>query len=302
MRIKPKPPFNFNLTATHMHIMPPATCSNGTFSRILILESGNLIYVSISSNNSVDDPELFISLKPEVGEDGKREIKDKTSLMFSVDDDLKEFYSIAKNDSVLRHAIKDLYGLKVQTTPTLFEGLVIGFCLQWVSFQRGLQMIDCLIKKYGERFNGHYAFPIPEVLAEAGLEKLKECRLGFRAERIKWISEKVASGLNLEKFKVLPDNRLREELMKLKWIGKSTAEALLLWNFKRYNAFPIDVWSSKIFQAFYPELKDKKFEEIIKFVEDRWGKYKGLAYYYLICGRKSLAQKLNVELEMKYNS
>ena len=300
MKLKPKPPFNFNLTATNMYLMPPVTYSDGTFSRIISLDSGNLVCVSIQANDSVDDPELFISLKPEVSEDEQRKIKDKISFMFSVDDDLKEFYSLAKNDPVLKQAIKDLYGLKVQTSLTLFEGLVIGFCLQWVSFQRGVEMIDCLIKRYGERFDDHYSFPIPEALAEAPLDELKKCKLGFRAERIKWISEKVASGLKLENLKVLPDDQLREELMKIKWIGKSTAEALLLWRFKRYNAFPLDVWSTKIFQAFYPELKDKTPDDIKKFADDGWSKYKGLAYYYLMCGRKGLAQKLGVEL--KWNS
>lgn len=282
-----------------MHLMPPGRYSNGTFSRILRLESGKPVHISVTSNNSVDDPELFVSVKPRVSEGEEREIRDKVSFMFSTEDDLTEFYSIAKKDSILKHAIKDLYGLKIQTTPTLFEGLLIGFFLQWVSFQRGVKMMDCLIGRYGEQVNDDYAFPTPEALAKTSLNELKECKLGFRAERIKCISEKVVKGLDLEKLKSLPDDQLREELVKIKWVGKGTAEALLLWRFKRYNAFPLDVWSSKIFQAFYPELKDKTLDEIKKLSDDRWGKYRGLAYYYLMCGRKNLAQKLNVELGLR---
>lgn len=302
MKLKPKPPFNLNLTATHMYLMPPARYSDGIFSRILRLKSGKLACVSITANDSVDDPELSISIKPKVSEDDEREIKDKVSFMFSIGDDLTEFYSIAKRDPILKHAIKDLYGLKIQTTPTLFEGLVIGFCLQWVSFQRGVKMIDCLIRRYGERVNNYYVFPTPEALAKATLKQLKECKLGFRAERIKWISEKVAKGLDLEELKSLTDDQLREGLVKIKWVGNVTAEALLLWRFKRYNAFPLDVWSSKIFQAFYPKLKDKTLDEIKRFAEDKWNEYRGLVYYYLICDRKNLAQKLNVELREKWNS
>jgi len=302
MNLKPKTPFNFDLTATHMYLMPPARYSDGIFSRILRLKSDKLVHIYIIPNDSVDDPELFISVKPKVSGDDEREIKDKVSFMFSIEDDLTEFYSIAKKDPILKHAIKDLHGLKIQTTPTIFEGLVIGFCLQWVSFQRGVKMMDCLIRRYGERVNDYYAFPTPEALAKATLKELKECKLGFRAERIKWISEKVEESLDLEELKSLPDDRLREELMKIKWIGKGTAEALLLWRFKRYNAFPLDVWSSKIFQAFYPELKDKTLDKIKEFAGDRWSKYRGLAYYYLMCGRKNLTQKLNVKLRLKWNS
>lgn len=301
MELQPKPPFNFKLTATHMYLMPPAPYSDGTFSRILTLESGKLVYVSIKANDKVDDPELFISFKSEISEEEKREIKNKISFMFSIEDDLTEFYSIAKMDPVLGHAIKDLYGLKIQTTPTLFEGLVIGFCLQWISFQRGVELLNCLIKKYGKQINNYYAFPEPENFANSPLLELKKCKLGFRAECIKWISQKVSSGLNLEKLKVLSDNKLREELMKIKWVGKSTAEALLLWRFKRYNSFPMDVWSSKIFRAFYPQLRNQSPSDIAKYATKLWKNHRGLAYYYIMCDRKNLAQKLNMDLKEKWN-
>lgn len=223
MELKPRPPFNFDLTVIHMYLMPPARYSNGTFSRILRLKTREHVLVSITSNDSVDDPKLFVSVKPKVSEEDKREIKEKISFMFSIEDDLTEFYSIAKKDRVLKHAVKDLYGLKIQTTPSLFEGLVIGFCLQWISFSRGVQMMDCLIKRYGERVNDYYAFPTPEALAKASVKELKECKLGFRDKRMKWISENVAKGLDLEELKSLPNDQLREELMKIKWVGGVTA-------------------------------------------------------------------------------
>ena len=299
MELNPKPPFNFHLTVTNMYLMPPAKYSDGIFSRILRLKSGKFVCVSIRANDSVDEPKLFVSAKPKVSKDDEREIREKVSFMFSIEDDLTKFYSIAQKDSILMYAIKDLYGLKIQTSPTLFEGLVIGFCLQWVSFQRGVKMMDCLIKRYGESFNDYYTFPMAIVLAKATLEELKECKLGFRAERIKSIAEKVAEGLNLEKLKAFPDNRLREELMKIKWIGEFTSEALLLWRFKRYNAFPLDVWSRKILQALYPKLKNQSINDIAKFAAKSWGNYRGLAYYYLICARKNLAQKLGIKLKEK---
>jgi len=292
MELKPVPPFNFELTATYLHVLPPARYSEGTFSRILRLRSGKLVLVSVSFIGSIDRPRLSISTRPEVSHEDQEEVKDKISFMFSIGDDLKGFYSIAKKDPVLKHAIKDLYGLKIQTTPTLFEGLVIGFCLQWVSFQRGVEMIGCLVEKYGERVNDYYAFPSPQALAEATLEELKDCKLGFRAARVKWISEMVARGLDLERLKSLPDNQLKAELLKIKWVGQWTAEALLLWRFKRYHAFPLDVWSAKIFQTFYPELKEKSMDEISEFASQSWGDYKGLAYYYLMCYHKNLAQRL----------
>jgi N-glycosylase/DNA lyase len=284
-----------------MYLMPPARYSDGVFSRVLRLNSGKPVYISVTSSGTVDNPDLSVSVEPRVSEEDEREVNEIVSFMFSVDHDLAEFYSIAKKDRILKYAREDMYGLEIQTTPTLFEGLVIGFCLQWVSFERGVKMMDCLIRRYGERVSDHYAFPTPEALANATLEELKECNLGFRAERIKWISEKAAEGLEFEGLKSLPDDQLRQELMKIKWVGEVTAEALLLWRFKRYSAFPLDVWSSKIIQAFYPELNDKTLDEMKRFAEDRWDGYKGLAYYYLLCDRRNLTQRLGVELGLRWN-
>ena len=294
MELKPVPPFNFELTATYLHILPPARYGEGTFSRVLRLGSGRLVLVSVTSAGSVDDPRLSISTRPEVSGEDQQEVKDKISFMFSIGDDLKGFYSVAEKDPVLKQAIKDLYGLKIQSVPTMHEGMVIDFCLQWVSFPRGVEMIGCLVKKYGQRVYDHYAFPSPQALAEAPLEEMKGCKLGFRAARVKWISEMVAKGLYLEELKSLPDNQLKEELLKIKWVGPWTAEAMLLWRFKRYHAFPIDVWSARIFQTFYPELQGKALEEITEFAHQRWGEYQGLAYYYLMCYHKNLAQKQNM--------
>lgn len=302
MQLKPEPPFNFDLTVNLLHLMPPAKYSDGKFSRILSLKSGKLVIVSVTSNESINEPKLFISTKPQINGEDEKEIKDKVSFMFDIEDDLAGFYSIANKDPVLRNAVKDLYGLKIQTTPTLFEGLVIGFCLQWVSFSRGVQMLNCLIKKYGERVGAYNSFPMPEALAKATINELKECKLGFRAERIKWISDRMAKGLDLENLKLLPDKQLKGELMKIKWVGEWTAEALLLWRFKRYNSFPIDVWSARIFQAFYPQLKNQSLKHISEFAAKAWGNYRGLAYYYLMCDRKNLAQKLNVQLSEKWDS
>ena len=98
MKLKPKPPFNFDLTATHMYLMPPARYFDGIYSRILRLKSGKLVRISVTSNDSVDGPGLYVSIEPKVSKEDERDIKDKVSFMFSIDDNLTEFYSIAKKD------------------------------------------------------------------------------------------------------------------------------------------------------------------------------------------------------------
>lgn len=301
--LKPKPPFNFHLTATHMYVLPPAKYSNGTFTRVLRVRSDKLVKLSITSKGTVNEPELLVIIDSLSGVDrnDEKEITKKVSFMFSLDDDLKEFYYLAERDPILKYVKEDLYGLKIQTAPTIFEGMIIGFCLVWTSFQRAVRMIDGLVREFGPRIDEDYAFPSAKELAKASLDKLRELKLGFRAERVKWLSTQVAQEkVDLERLPSLPSKMLREELMKIKWVGPWLAEATLLWRLKRRDAFPIDVWSARVFRSFFPEVKDESPEGIREFADERWGDNRGFAFYYLMCGRKKLAKMLNIRLEEKW--
>ena len=301
--LRPRPPFDFRLTATHMYVLPPAKFSNATFTRVLRLRSDKLVRLSITSRGTVDEPKLsvLIDSSSTVDENDEKEIEETVSFMFSLNDDLSEFYSLADRDPILKYAKEDLYGLKIQTTPTFFEGMIIGFCMVWASFQRAVKMIDGLVRKFGLKMGEDYAFPSAKELAKASLDELKELKLGFRAERVKWLSTQVAEGkLDLERLPSLPTERLREHLMEIKWVGPWLAEATLLWRLKRPDAFPIDVWSARIFRAFFPEVKDESTEGIRKFAEQRWKNYRGFAFYYLMCDREKLSKRLNIVLDEKW--
>jgi len=303
LTLKPTPPFDFHLTATHMYVLPPAKYSNGVFTRVLRLRSDKLVRVSITSKGTVGKPKLSVSIysHSDMNKTDEREIVEKISFMFSLDDDLDGFYSIANEDPVLRHVKNDLYGLKIQTSPTFFEGMIIGFCLVWASFQRAVSMIDGLATEFGLQLGAEYAFPSAKELAKASVDELKELRLGFRAERIKWFSTQVVEGkLDLERLTSLSTEILREELMKIKWVGPWLAEGTLLWRLKRTDAFPIDRWSAKILGAFFPEIKNESIDGIREFTEHRWRNYRGLAYYYLMCDREKLSKRLNIILDEKW--
>ena len=304
IKLHPKPPFDFDLTARHMHVLPPSRYVDGIYSRIVRLGSGKAIPISIESAGTIEKPELDISSQAtsHLSEKNREEIGEKVSYMFSADQDLDEFYLLIDDDPVLKYAKKDMYGLKIQTTPTFYEGIVLGFCSQWVSFARVLRMLDSLTRRFGERVDRNYAFPLPEDLADASISELKECGLGFRAERIKWFSAQIAKGnIDMDVLRSLPDDKLKERLMGIKWIGPWLSEGIMLWTFKRLNSFPIDVWSAKIFQAFYPELENRSHEDIAEFASRSWGKCRGLAYYYLICARKKLSERLGIRLDERWS-
>ncbi len=300
LMLKPKPPFDFDLTVKHMHVLPPGHYSGGVYVRAMKLGSGKVVRLSTSSKGTVERPQLAVLIESdsEMEEADKGEIAEKVTFMFSLQEDLEEFYSLIEEGSVLKYAKEDLYGLKIKTAPTFFEGMIIGFCSQWVSFPRAIKMMDKVIERFGERRGRDYLFPSPEALAGGSISELKECGLGFRAERVKWLSTQVAEGeVDPERLTSLPDEQVREELKKIKWVGPWTAEAMMLWSLKRPGAFPIDVWSARVFRAFYPQMRERSPEEIKEFATKRWGNQRGLAFYYLMCDRENLSRQLGVSLK-----
>ncbi|MBV9673487.1 MAG: hypothetical protein JO076_11780, partial [Verrucomicrobia bacterium] len=86
-----------------------------------------------------------------------------------------------------------------------------------------------------------YAYPRPEVLAEAPMGKLLECKLGFRARNLSATAKRIHSeDLNLEYLKNAPTSVVREELCSLPGVGKKIANCVLLFAYGRLDVVPID--------------------------------------------------------------
>ena len=97
-----------------------------------------------------------------------------------------------------------------------------------------------------------YAFPTPRQLAALSPEALAACSLGYRARYLKAAAELVNSGtINLTALGNLPDDSLREELMKFPGVGVKVANCVLLFGYHRLCGFPRDVWINRIIDTVY---------------------------------------------------
>ncbi len=140
------------------------------------------------------------------------------------------------------------------------------------------KIIESLCEKYGdvvytdESGKSFYSFPSPKKILEAGEQAIFELKTGFRAKYIIDAAKKVVDGdidlLQLEKDDT--DTAL-EKLCTIKGVGPKVASCVLLFSFRKYDCFPIDVWVKKILAKYYPNFSGK----------DYFGKYAGLAQQYL---------------------
>jgi len=230
---------------------------------------------------------------------------------FRLDDSLERIYSQIMKDDHITEAIQRFYGLRL-INQDVWECLVSFVIATNTNIPRIKLMISRLCEKFGEKasFEGNeYAhFPSAERLAEASLEDLGACGLGYRARFVKAVAQKVSSGsVSLDELKLLDYERARDLLTQrilgektLLGIGRKAADCVLLFSCGKDSSFPIDVWMARVLSRYYPTLFEKEiakrldshvsnmvrlsggaYESISASMREYFGEYAGYAQQYL---------------------
>jgi N-glycosylase/DNA lyase len=219
---------------------------------------------------------------------------------FRLDDDLPAILSRIDKDEHIRRAIRYFHGLRISRQEP-WECLISYICATYKNIPAIKNMIFNLSKRFGRKitFDGYrfYTFPKPEDLAQAGLEEIRECNLGFRAERVLETSKIVDSGeLNLEDLRKTDYEKAKRELLSLPGVGQKVADCVLLFSLDKLEAFPVDVWMKRVILGFYPShfedsfierisgrgsITPSEYETISSFGRRYFGEYAGYAQEYL---------------------
>jgi DNA-3-methyladenine glycosylase II len=182
-----------------------------------------------------------------------------------------------------------LFGLKNPTTPTVFESMVDSIVEQQISIKVAHTIEQRLAKKFGEALtidsNAYFAYPTPQNIAGASISEIQQVGLSMRkAEYIQNVAMLIVDGkLDLEQLKSNPNpEQIIAELDKVRDIGVWTAELTMLRGMQKLDALPADDFVirrviSRCCCGGNP-IKTAEAREIAK----AWGKWKGLATYYLI--------------------
>lgn len=97
------------------------------------------------------------------------------------------------------------------------------------------------------------AFPTAKRLDGVEEGDLAPLRAGFRARYIADAVRRVNSGeIDFEEIDALPLDRARERLKTIVGVGDKVADCVLLFAFRKLDAFPKDVWVKRIMAQYYP--------------------------------------------------
>lgn len=263
--------------------------------------SGELFGLKLSSTGTVEKPEIYCELfsQEKLSQNRREELSDTMTWMLSVGEDIRDFYSSAQSDSIVRKLVKDLYGMRRTKRPDIFPMLLLAVTLQMAPIKRSDQMMTLLIENYGETisFDGKQVsyWPSPERIAKATVRQLEQkCKLGYRAKALKGIAQAIVRGFpTLRELEAMSPEEAKAKLMELKGIGEYSADIV-----SPHPGFALDVWSAKIFNTLLLGEKTESPRDVIpnlkEIAEKRWGKWRGYVFTYVLNDLDRLSKRFNL--------
>jgi DNA-3-methyladenine glycosylase II len=294
--LTPVAPFDFEKTARY------ATHGGGDdaaqsydlsrFTRLLEID-GYPILATLFSSGSIEAPCLDVTLTANrLSGKWVPRLMDQVSRLLGVDQDLAGFYAMASGDPLLASLVTQLRGLHLPQTNSIHESIVQSIIGQQISAKVARMVRSLLVQMYGATLTvdgaTYHGFPSPQALVAAGVQGLREVKLSQRkAEYIVDISRAVVSGmLNLEDLRMLHDDEVVDQVVKLRGVGTWTAQWLLVNALGREDGFPSgDLMLQKILVAAGANpVMDR--DAALRY-STRWSPYRSYATIYLFAGLQS---------------
>lgn len=205
---------------------------------------------------------------------------------FSLDHPLSGICESFPADPGMNAAREFCRGLRIIRQPE-WECLATFICSSMKQVAHIRQISLSLRKRFGARkaiYGTHvYAFPDAERVAQSTEEELRKCALGYRAKNLLATARRVASGeADLEAWRNLPDEELRERLCELPGVGAKVANCVMLFAYERLRAFPIDVWIERVLkEQYFPRRRNVSARRLREFCDCYFGEHGGYAQQYL---------------------
>ncbi len=195
---------------------------------------------------------------------------------------------LAEKDPVICEAMEYGYGIRILNQEK-WETLLSFIISQNNNIPRIKKCINSLAETLGEyagEYEGkkYYSLPTPEVLADATLEDLAPCKLGYRAKYLIETAKKVHSE-GIESLEALGNCELSssetcEALREYCGVGPKVANCIALFAMGKFDSFPIDVWVKKVMNQMYG-FGENDLKGMAKFASEKFGEYGGIAQQYL---------------------
>ena len=205
---------------------------------------------------------------------------------FRLDDDIEAVRAdvSARDDHAARLAKKHPY-LRVLRQPDAWECTVAYICSATNNVSRISKIVEEIAVSLGSpvELDGEvrHTFPTPEMVLEAGVERLASLKLGLkRHDKIVDAAKRIREGkLDLRRL-AQPEvcyAEAKRRLMGCYGIGDKVADCIALFALDKMEAFPVDTWVWKATARYFPQGEQPEGDELVMWAQDRFGKHAGYA-------------------------
>ncbi len=220
---------------------------------------------------------------------------------FGLEDDLHYIYKTISKDAVMKDALSKLVGLRIMRQNP-YQCLISFMCATNTSISMIKRMLTNMSINFGKKIEydnfEFHGFPEPKELADASINELCMCSVGYRAEFIKRAARAVLDRkIDFDYLKHTNYNNAKKELMDVLGIGQKVADCILLFSLEKTDSFPIDVWIARTIMKYYShmfeELESEKitpkvYKKISSRMREYFGAYAGYAQQYLYCYARNI--------------
>jgi N-glycosylase/DNA lyase len=219
--------------------------------------------------------------------------KERIRDYFGLDTDLGSIIDSFDRDPVIHRAVTNCIGLRLVNQPP-WECLASYICATYTNIPGIRRKIALLSETFGDPIpvgpgSVFYSFPSAEVLADSVPCDLSRCSLGYRAPYLCATAREIATDPSwVDRIHALEYDPARRDLMQFMGVGPKVADCVLLFAFRKYEAFPVDIWIARIMQRYYGAAEKGGYNQIRRRGRECFGQYAGYAQEYLYGDRERL--------------
>ena len=222
-----------------------------------------------------------------------KSIQNSKTDFFRKNDNMQEIIKSISKDKTVKEAIKQYEGLRIFKQDP-FQCMISFIISSNSNIQKIKTSLEKITKKFGVKVEiqnkEFFLFPKPEKLANASIEEIKKCGVGYRAPFIKQAAEMIFSKkIDLEYLEKLDYKEAKKNICLIPGVGNKVADCILLFSLNKLEAFPLDTWMIKILEKYYSNefkietktITQKQYEILHEKIVNYFGPYCGYAQQFL---------------------
>jgi N-glycosylase/DNA lyase len=208
-------------------------------------------------------------------------------------DNMEKIIKSISKDKTTRIAVKKYLGLRlVRQDP--FQCFISFIVSSNSNIQKIKSSLEKITIKFGKSVqfdnNEFYMFPEPKKIANATIQEIQNCGVGYRARFIIDAAKMVeAKQIDFDYLKKSSYQDAKEMILSVPGIGNKVADCILLFSLDKLDAFPLDRWMIRILEKYYLEkfeletksITEKQYNILHKKIVKYFGPYAGYAQQFL---------------------